>query len=446
VEVNVHELTEVSREIEIQATSEELKPHFERAYHEYRPKIDIKGFRKGKAPLDMVKKLYGELIENEYLDRIASELYRQVVKDKELKPIGEPTLVDVDYKRGQSFRFKIQYDIRPIIELKKYKGLSVETIVHKTTDEEVEQELLRLRRMSATMEKVERATDPEHIVTASLQELDETGFPIIGKKTDNARFYLADPELEQPFKDALGEAEQGGEYRIQFEHQHGDHSHPVTIKATVSRVEKIISPELDDDFVKKVSKDKITTVEEFRKSLREDLEQYWREKNRRQMINAIVSEIIRLHEFQVPESLIRTVIDGLREEIRNQQPNKELPHDFDIEKFYQENRAYAIFHSKWALLREEIIKAENLTVDESALIALAEREAPKIGIDKERLITYYKSSDQVKDRLLGDTLMSLLMTSTSVPASPPLLSVNVALYLVLEGWVAVTDQGARPGW
>ena len=132
------------------------------------------------------------------------------------------------------------------------------------------------------------------------------------------------------------------------------------------------------------------------------------------MINAIVSEIIRLHEFQVPESLIRTVIDGLREEIRNQQPNKELPHDFDIEKFYQENRAYAIFHSKWALLREEIIKAENLTVDESALIALAEREAPKIGIDKERLITYYKSSDQVKDRLLGDTLMSLLMTSTSV--------------------------------
>ena len=414
MEVNVHELTEVSREIEIQATSEELKPHFERAYHEYRPKIDIKGFRKGKAPLDMVKKLYGELIENEYLDRIASELYRQVVKDKELKPIGEPTLVDVDYKRGQSFRFKIQYDIRPIIELKKYKGLSVETIVHKTTDEEVEQELLRLRRMSATMEKVERATDPEHIVTASLQELDETGFPIIGKKTDNARFYLADPELEQPFKDALGEAEQGGEYRIQFEHQHGDHSHPVTIKATVSRVEKIISPELDDDFVKKVSKDKITTVEEFRKSLREDLEQYWREKNRRQMINAIVSEIIRLHEFQVPESLIRTVIDGLREEIRNQQPNKELPHDFDIEKFYQENRAYAIFQSKWALLREEIIKAENLTVDESALIALAEREAPKIGIDKERLITYYKSSDQVKDRLLGDTLMSLLMTSTSV--------------------------------
>jgi trigger factor len=399
LEVQIHTRSEVSREVEIEVNSEELKPHFEKAYREYRPKVEIRGFRKGKAPIELVKKLYGELIENEYLDKIAGELYRQVVKEKELKPIGEPTLVDMKYSRGEKFWFKIQYDIRPTIQLKQYKGLSVDTVVHKVTDEELEDELLRIRKINSTREDAQKVTDNEHVVSAELQEFDDTGFPIIGKKTDNARFYLADPELEQPFKDAL---------------QHGDHSHKVNMKVKVTKVEKVILPELNDEFVKKVTKDKVGTLADFRKGVREDLESYWKEKNRRALINSIVGELIRLHEFEVPESLIRSVLENLVEEIKGQYPNKQLPADFDVEKFFQENRAYAIFQAKWALLREEIITAENLSLDEGALVALAEREAPKIGIDKERLIAYYKSSDQVRDRLVGDKLIDLLISSTKI--------------------------------
>jgi trigger factor len=176
----------------------------------------------------------------------------------------------------------------------------------------------------------------------------------------------------------------------------------------------VVLPELDDEFVKKVTKDKVSSIADFRKDIRKDLESYWKEKNRRSLINSIVSELIRLHEFEVPESLIRSVLDNLLEEIKGQYPNKQLPADFDVEKFFQENRAYAIFQAKWALLREEIIQAENLSVEENALVALAEREAPKIGIDKERLIAYYKTSDQVKDRFVGDKLIDLLISNSKI--------------------------------
>ncbi|MBI3586129.1 MAG: trigger factor [Ignavibacteriales bacterium] len=414
MEVTVNTLSEVSKEIEITANPVELQPHFEQAYKEYLPKIEIKGFRKGKAPLDLVKKLYGEMIEQDSLDKVASELFRQVVVEKDLKPIGEPSLVDMNYKRGERFRCKIQYDVRPTIELKQYKDLTVEAVIHTPDEQELEDEILRLRKMNSTTEEVERVTDEEHIVSATLQEVDPSGFPIIGKKTDDARFYLADPQLEQPFKDALKSAERGGEHRIQFEHQHGDHTHKVDVKAKITKVEKLVLPELNDDFVAKVTKDKMKTVAELKTSVEEDLETYWKEKNRRSKINAIVSEVIRLHEFQVPESLIRSVLEGLVEEIKNQYPDKKLPHDFDVEKFYQENRPYAIFQSKWALLREEIITAENMTASDDDLTTLAEREAPKIGIDKERLITYYKSSDQAKDRIVGDKLMDFLIGSSTI--------------------------------
>lgn len=414
MEVTIHNLSEVSREVEIEANAEELKPHFDKAYREYLPKIEIKGFRKGKAPLHLVKKLYGDLIEHESLNSIASEMYRQVVKERSLKPIGEPVLVDLDFKRGERFHFKIQYEVRPTIELKEYKGIPLERLVHSVTEEELEDEILRLQRINSTTEEVDRVTDSEHIVTAELQDVDEAGLPIIGKKTENARFYLSDEQLEQPFKNALKSAERGGEYRVRFEHQHGDHTHKVNIQVKATKVERVVLPKVDNAFVEKITKGKTTTVEAFKSGLYEDLVNYWQEKYRRQMTNSLVGEIVRRHDFDVPESLIRTVLDGLLEEIRDQYPKKQLPADFDTEKFYQENRAYAIFQAKWALLREEIIKGENIAVEESDLLAIAERESAKIGIDKERLINYYKSSDQVKDRIVGDKLIDLLIRSCKI--------------------------------
>ncbi len=418
MEVTVKELTEVSREVEITAEAKELEPHFEKAYKEYRHKIELRGFRKGKAPLDLVKKLYGEAIENDSLETVASELYRQVAKEKELKPIGEPRLVDMNFKRGESFQCKIQYDIRPTIELKQYKNINVEKTVHAVTQKEVEEEILRLRRVNSTMEETAKAVDPEHVVTVTMQDLDESGAPLIGKKSDNVRFYLGDEQLEQPFKDALQSAEVGGEYKVSFDHQHGDHSHKVNALLKVTKIEKVVLPALDDAFVAKITKDKVKSVEEFRKGIEVDLRSYWKERERRQVLNSVTESILKNHNFSVPESLVNTVLDGLLEEMKNDYPDKKLPANFDVKKFYDQNRSYAEAQAKWALLREEIIKKENITAEENDLVKLAEQEAGKIGIDKDRLVAFYKTSDQVKDRIVGTKLLDFLLQTAKVKEVP----------------------------
>ena len=175
---------------------------------------------------------------------------------------------------------------------------------------------------------------------------------------------------------------------------------------------------MDDAFVAKITKNKFTSIETLRSNIKEEIIAYWKEKNERQVINSLTAEIIRRHEFQVPESLIRSVLDGLLEDVKNEYPDKRLPSEFDHEKFKEENRAYAIYQAKWALLREELIKAETVTVSDEDLEKLAEEESAKIKIPKDRLMNYYKSSDQIKDRLVGDKLLKLLIRSAKIKEIP----------------------------
>jgi len=418
VEATINNISEVSKEVEISASASEIQPHFDKAYSDYRPKVEIKGFRKGRAPLDLVKKLYGDMIEHEALPTVASQLYRDVVKEQQLKPIGEPVIVDMDYKRGETFRVKIRYDVRPTFTLKDYKGIPAEKPVHPVTNREVEDEIVRLQKMNSTTEEAESVSDDEFVVTAQVQELDKTGVPIIGKKTQDARFYLADPQLEQPIRDALSQSQLGNDYQIAFQHQHDEHTHDVNLRISVSKIERVILPVFNDEFVKTVTKDKVATAEEFKTKLRQDLVEYWNEKSRRSVVNMIIGEIVRRHDFQVPESLIRSVLEGLLEEVKTQYPDKQLPADFDPERFFQENRAYAIYQAKWALIREEIIEAEGIKADDKDLEALAETESGRIGIDKQRLVEYYKSSDQIKDRLVSDRIIKFLVEHAKITEVP----------------------------
>lgn len=106
------------------------------------------------------------------------------------------------------------------------------------------------------------------------------------------------------------------------------------------------------------------------------------------------------------------------EEVKNEYPNKRLPSEFNIEKFNEENRAYAIYQAKWALLREELIQAEQINVSDKDLEQLAEIESAKIKIPKDRLINYYKSSEQIKDRLIGDKLLRVFVDSSVIKEVP----------------------------
>ncbi|MEK6572238.1 MAG: trigger factor, partial [Bacteroidota bacterium] len=396
---------EWERDLEVTVNAAELAPHFEKAYEQYRKKIEVKGFRKGRAPLEMIKRIYGESIEYESLDTVANEVYRQVAEEKNLKVIGEPTLVDINYKRGENLRFKIKYEVRPEIQLREYKGLKVEKLIHEVSDKEIDAEMERLRQVNRTLTEAESAVDDQHILTVDLQEVDTAGFPLVGKKNENVRLYLKDETLYPQLKEALRNAQHGKEYRARLGTMSSKERRETNLLVKVKKVEKVNLPELNDEFVGKITKGKVTSVAQFRENLKMDLENFWKQESERKLHEAIVGEIIKRHDFTVPDGLIKYFLDSFVEEIRQQQPSKKLPENFNEEEFRKENRAYAIYQAKWLLLKEKIIEVEQIAVTDADLEQLAEEESKKVGIEKARLLNYYKTSKTENSRLLSEKLM-----------------------------------------
>ena len=304
MQVSITNVSEVQQEADIQITQEELQPVFERAYEKYRPKVEIKGFRKGKVPMPMIRQLYGEAIEQDALDDIASDFYRKAMEEKDIHPVGQPTMVDMDFKRGEHFHFKIKYEVKPGIALGSYRGIRVEKPIHIVTDAEVESEIQKIRRANSTTEEAPAVTDTGFVVTADVQELDESGTPLIGKKTPAARFDLSDDTLAPEIAEALSGGAPGGTYRAKFESQHGDHYHTMHIALNVTKVEKVILPAFDDELVRKITGGKTPSADEFRKNLRSDIERYWDEESMSRLNDNIAKSLVEAHPFPLPDSIV----------------------------------------------------------------------------------------------------------------------------------------------
>lgn len=415
LEVTINTLSDVQREADFLLTDTDLQPYFEKAYKKHAPKIEVKGFRKGKVPMPMIKKMYGEAIEQEALDDIANESFRATMQERSIEPIGRPALVDMDFKRGEHFRFKIKYEVKPTIELKQYKGLRVEKLVHNVTDKDIDAEVQRLRRIESSLLGVTVVRDEEdHIITADVQELADDGMPLIGKKSKDVKFSLHDETLVKEIRDALRKAEVGETYRVRFQTQHDDHTHTQHLAISVKKIEKVELPDFDDAFVKKVTRDKVSTKEEFLAQMRKDLEAYWVEQSERQVQDALVSEIIKSHDVEVPDALVNLYIESFLEDIKNRSKDQRLPQGFDTKKFYEANKEYARQQAKWGLLREQIIERENLRVTDEELEQLAEKEAAALGLEKEQMLKYYKSYSGSTERMLSEKLMKVLRENATI--------------------------------
>jgi trigger factor len=413
MEFKVNRLDDVKQEVEFEVTYADLAPYFEKAYKKYQKKAEIPGFRKGKAPISMLKRMYGDLIEQGSLEDVSNEIYRKYLDDNHIHPLGEAALVDMDYEQKSLFKFKVKYEVKPEINLADYKGIEVTKTVYRIDEKMIDEEVKYLQSKHVKYEEAPKADGDEYTLTVDVQKLDDTGIEIIGERDKSIRVYLNDPQINKEFKEQLSEIATGEERVLILPAQEEGKTEKYKVKCL--KVEKVVFPELSEEFFTHIYSDgSVKTADDFRAKVKTDLEGIYKNIGEQEIRNNIISELIKLNEVTAPDALVTNILDSYIEDVKNQNPKRNLPADFDEDEYRKTKTTDAILQVKWYLIRDEIIKAEKIEVSDKDIEPIIEADAKKYNLPVDKLKTIYENNPDLKYKVLDDKLMKFLIDNAKI--------------------------------
>ena len=420
------------REIAITLNPEDIATDMQKEVAQRTKKIEIKGFRKGKAPASVIKKMFGDALEHEAAEKIANNKFWDIIKEAGINPLSEPVMTKFDFEVSGPLAYTVQFEVIPQLEPKDYTGLTIEVPEYIVTDEDVEAEVSQILMNNAKFEESEVVADKNTIIHIDLVGLDADGNQLADQKRENMKVNLAEQGLRPEVLQAALNKKAGEEFTFPADHSHHHHHegeehhhHELEVKtyhAVVKKIEKIILPELDDAFVKNLTKERVTTVEDLKANIKKDIENYF-EKNTNDLIESkLLSEIVKNNEFTPPTILLeRMKKNYLEEELKKSRLPK-----FTSE---QENQILTqaepmlIQSLKWQLLREEIIKKESIEVTRELIEKQAKEHADKVGIPVETLIKYYEG-EEFKGTMLNTQAMEFLKSNNTINKINPKSEAN----------------------
>ena len=365
MKVEITDVSSTRKEMKVVVPAEEVNSVTNEIYKDVSQKAVIKGFRKGKAPRNVVKMYYADYIQGELSKKLVNDKFEEAVKDKELFIVSMPEINNDPPKENEDFTFTAQFDIKPEITPEKYTGFELQKKKVVVDDENINDVLHRLQETYATINEIE---DPEYksvqgdyvIVDVVCEDNPDLNRE---KMTVEARGRSALPGLDE----AVMDMSMGGENEldIEFPDDHfmedmrGKSAH---VKFTVSSIKHRELPELDDEFAKK-ARQGVEGMDELKKIIIEDLTERIEADSRTAIERQIQDKLIEANTFDVPESLVKLqagmMIQGISQRLTAQgiQLQDLYP---DAKAFQEETMESAEKMTKTSLIIEAIAKEHGI--------------------------------------------------------------------------------------
>ena len=426
MELNVKELSASENEVEITLKFEEIKEDIENEIKKQSKSIQLPGFRKGKVPMSLIKKKFGDTLEYEASEKVANQHFWEIAKEKSLNPIGQPTMTDFNFKPGEDLRFKIKYEVLPRIEVKDYTKQKIEIPDFVVKDSDVETELDRIIRANRTFEETDLVgEDKNYLLDVQIYKLNEKGEPE-NEKGEKLEIDLTNEGVHKDIQERSKGKKVGDSFNFSFDDERkvkNDKGIEETVKehfdykVKINGIKKILPPELTEEFIKKVTKDKISNEEDLRIEIRKDIEHYYEHRTEEFLHGKLITSIIKNNDFDPPKTLVNNILEEL---VRNEEEyiKKQGYPKISREDLKDRYIITAENDVKWFLIKAEILKKENITVTDEEIKTLAEKDAEKTGISSEKLMNYYKNSAQ-NEKLLDKKLFDFLKEKNDIVKVDP---------------------------
>lgn len=390
MEKKINVLNESVSEMEITFAADEISEDIKSEISKQSKKIQIDGFRKGKAPQSVIKKLYGDSLEYEAAEKVANKKFWNSVDSQNIKPLGEPVMTSFDYKPGGELKFKIKFEVYPNIELKQYKNIDITLPKYSVTEKDVEEQLKSVRQSRASFVDAEVVEGNEFHVTIDLQEKDANGKPILGKEYKGMTVDLSRATTNPQIVENSQTKKVGENFEFVFVDAHThkkddgteeEHSEEKRFDATITKIQKQVLPPIDEAFVHSITRGEHSDEAGLKTFLREMLDNEVERTTEKMLNNTLDSKLIEYNNFEPPKTLVDYFFNKILKEEKEQRGKNFKP----TKEFEEQMRWDTETMFKLQVIREKIVEAENLELTNEIVEKFLEEDSRMLKVPIEKL-------------------------------------------------------------
>jgi trigger factor len=406
----VEHLENSSIKLTITIGKDEIKKEYDNLIKEYSKSIQIKGFRKGKVPANVLERKFGDSLRAETGQKLIENSLEEAIKDVEEKPLPYemPKLEEGgEVELDKDFTFVITYDTFPKVKLGKYTGLEIEVPQVSITKEDEKRELEAIRDQNAlVIEKNEGKAEKGDIVTIDYWEIDDEGNPKEETKREDFVFTLGSGyNLHKIDDDVIGMEKEDEktvtkEYGEDFEVKElAGRNVKLGVKLKTIKERKL--PDLDDDLAQDVS-EKYETLDDLKKDLRKRLEDSLEAKLREAKVNALMEKVAADSEVSPPEAMIKADMRARWRQFASQfqADEKQVAQMFEsqgksVDELMESWRPNVLDNLKKRLAIQQMIEEEKIEVSEEEIEEEFKKQAESNSMDVEEIKEYYKQNNMI---------------------------------------------------
>ena len=402
----------------IETSAEEFEAAVNKAYLKMRGKINVPGFRVGKAPRKIIEKMYGaEVFYEEAVNIILPDAYEAAVKEQELEVVGYPQ-VELESCTKDGVVFKCTVAVYPEVKLGQYKGLEAPKAEVSVVAADVNARLKEMADRNSRLVSVERAVKKGDTADIDFEGFDN-GVAFDGGKGENFDLEISSGSFVPGFEDQLIGMKAGEEKDIDitFPENYTPElaGKPVVFHVKVNEVKEKQVPAIDDEFAKDVSE--FDTLKDLKADIKKKLTAERTESAQRAFEDVLMAKVAEGIEADIPEEMVELQAERMMEQFKQQLASQGIPFDQYLKMtntaeadFRKQAQGPAADQVKMDLAVEAIIKAEGLEASDEDVESEMKSVAEKYGMDLDTVKKYLRPED-VKEQVIREKVVKLVADS-----------------------------------
>ena len=394
--VQVENLEKNTAKLTIEVPAEKFEEAVQHSYNKNKGKFNTPGFRKGKAPFNMIKKMYGVgVFYEDAVDEVIDASYPDAAKESGLEIVSRPSISIEEIEEGKAFVYTAVVAVKPEVTLGEYKGVEVQKTKSEVTEEDIETEIKRAREKNSRLITVEdRGIEDGDQVTIDFDgSVDGKRFE--GGKAEDYPLTIGSHTFIDNFEEQLIGKTTGEECEVNVTFPAEYHveelkNKPAVFKVKVKEIQRKELPEANDDFASEVSD--FDTMEEYKKDLSEKLHAEKIEAAKTADEDKVVAKVIENATMEIPDQMVEEQVNGMVNDYARRLESQGISFKqyveitgMTAEKIGEQMKPQAIKRIQTRLVLEAVVKAENIQADDVAVEEQFDKMAADFKMDKEQI-------------------------------------------------------------